>query len=324
MPGMRVPSKRLAPLGERYAAAGLLPPKAELVPGPRLPQPHRRLLVHERDMTSTLERFHKATIRLAVLSRQRRGNRYGREVVLKANGEPVEFGAIVIHLDRLTPAARAMVLAGERPLGAVLQECGIGVTSRPTAFFRVAADAVMARALEVPGGSVLFGRCNELRNARGRTIADIVEILPPAEGTASACEFRQTRIVAFGDTDTAGIVHFANYFRFMEETEHAFYRALGLSVFPRRGERIVGWPRVAASCEYSAPLRFEDEVEIHLSVREKGARSIAYEFIFRHTGAETARGRITVVSVSWDPATRRMKSVPIPRAFDEKIRVAPR
>ena len=36
--------------------------------------------------------------------------------------------------------------------------------------------------------------------------------------------FRTTRLVEFGDTDMAGIVHFANFFRYMESAEHAFLR----------------------------------------------------------------------------------------------------
>ena len=42
--------------------------------------------------------------------------------------------------------------------------------------------------------------------------------------------FRTTRRVEFADTDMAGIVHFANFFRYMEAAEVEFLRARGLSV----------------------------------------------------------------------------------------------
>ena len=45
-----------------------------------------------------------------------------------------------------------------------------------------------------------------------------------------AFEFKLTHRVAFAETDMAGIVHFSNFFRYMENTEHAFYRSLGWSV----------------------------------------------------------------------------------------------
>ena len=45
-----------------------------------------------------------------------------------------------------------------------------------------------------------------------------------------AAEFSISRRVQFAETDMAGVVHFSNYFRWMEEVEHAFFRAVGLSV----------------------------------------------------------------------------------------------
>ncbi len=55
-------------------------------------------------------------------------------------------------------------------------------------------------------------------------------------------------------------------------------------------ETPVGWPRVHAECDYRQPLRFEDEVEIHLLVSEKKSKSLSYVFKFRKlNGPETGR-----------------------------------
>ena len=43
-------------------------------------------------------------------------------------------------------------------------------------------------------------------------------------------EFSLTRRVQFSETDMAGIMHFSNFFKMMEEVEHAFFRSVGLSV----------------------------------------------------------------------------------------------
>src|SRR5690349_17332469 len=114
-------------------------------------------------------------------------------------------------------------------------------------------------------------------------------------------EFKMVHRVEFAETDMAGIVHFANFFRYMEATEHAFFRSLGFSIHTEIGGQRFGWPRVHVSCDYKAPLRFEDEVEVHLKVREKKTRSLTYEFICRKVGSEpameVARGRLTVVCV---------------------------
>jgi YbgC/YbaW family acyl-CoA thioester hydrolase len=142
-----------------------------------------------------------------------------------------------------------------------------------------------------------------------------------------AHEFRMTHRVEFSETDMAGIVHFANFFRYMESTEHAFFRSLGLSIHMQVEGRTVGWPRVHAECDYVQPLRFEDLVEVHLIVREKKSKSLAYEFVFRKlTDAEpveVARGRITAVCVSLDREAGRMRAVDIPERVASCIGVAP-
>ncbi|MGV3721371.1 MAG: acyl-CoA thioesterase [Actinomycetota bacterium] len=142
-----------------------------------------------------------------------------------------------------------------------------------------------------------------------------------------ASEFRMTHRVEFADTDMAGIMHFANFYRFMEATEHAFFRSLGLSIHMEDADRKIGWPRVHTSCDYKQPLRFEDEVEIHLTVREKKSKSLTYEFVFRKPVegrvVEVARGRITAVCVMMDAEAGRMRAVNIPDRIARLIDVLP-
>ena len=142
-----------------------------------------------------------------------------------------------------------------------------------------------------------------------------------------AYEFKFVRRVEFADTDLAGIMHFSNFFRFMEAAEHAFHRSLGFSIHHRQGEQLFGWPRVDAQCQFRRPLRFEDEVEVHVIVKEKDKKSITYEFVFRKLNgeapAEVARGTSTAVCVAFDSATGTMKAAPIPGEIDAAIEVAP-
>lgn len=137
-------------------------------------------------------------------------------------------------------------------------------------------------------------------------------------------EFKLTRRIEFAETDMAGIVHFANFFRMMEATEHAFFRSLGFSIHSHDEGGTTGWPRVSASCDYLRPLRFEDEVEIHLLVAEVRNRSIRYQFIFRKQpdGIEVARGSIAAVCASVDKITGRLMPVLIPERIRDKIHPA--
>src|SRR5262249_23502688 len=135
-----------------------------------------------------------------------------------------------------------------------------------------------------------------------------------------------TRMVEFSETDMAGLMHYSNFFRFMETAEHGFYRSLGFSVNDLNLHPRVGWPRVHASCDYRRPLRFEDQVEIHLLVLEKRNRSLTYQFRFTKLQGsereEAARGKLVIVCVAHAPDGT-MKAVPIPAEIASRIEVAP-
>jgi len=141
-----------------------------------------------------------------------------------------------------------------------------------------------------------------------------------------ACEFKIVRRVEFSETDMAGIVHYSNFFRYMEAAEHAFFRSLGFSIITTLADQPVGWPRVHASCDFKQPLRFEDEVEVHMLVTEKKSKSLSYEFRFRKLNAtppvDVARGKLTVVCVTRD-SHGKMSATQIPKAIADKIELAP-
>src|SRR5262245_28646176 len=93
----------------------------------------------------------------------------------------------------------------------------------------------------------------------------------------------------------AGIVHFANFFRYMEAAEHAYLRACGLSVVAEWEGQPVSFPRVSASCDYLRPARFADVLEILVRVARVGRSSVTYSFEFLKPGETVAQGQITAV-----------------------------
>jgi len=139
-----------------------------------------------------------------------------------------------------------------------------------------------------------------------------------------AYEFRVTRRVEFVETDTAGIVHYSNFFRYMEVAEHGFFRSIGFSIVTTQIEPALGWPCVHAECDYLQPLRFEDEFEVHMLVSEKRSKSLSYLFRFRkldNAPVEIARGKLTVVCITRHNG--KMSAATIPKAIADKIEVAP-
>jgi YbgC/YbaW family acyl-CoA thioester hydrolase len=131
--------------------------------------------------------------------------------------------------------------------------------------------------------------------------------------------FRTTRRVDFVDTDTAQIVHFSNFFRFMESAELDFLHSLGLSVSMETEEgKWIGFPRVSASCDYFRPAKFLDVMDISVRVENIGAKSVSYQFEFFKDGVLLARGQITAVCCRTLPDNR-LESMEIPANIRQKL-----
>jgi acyl-CoA thioester hydrolase len=122
-------------------------------------------------------------------------------------------------------------------------------------------------------------------------------------------EFVYQRRVQFAETDAAGIVHFAVFYRYMEEAEHAMWRDAGLSIESRDSQ--VGWPRISASFEFHRSLRFEDEFEVHIAVVEMASRTMRYACRITRGGETIATGAMKIACVRKRPGLP-MQSMEIP------------
>ena len=130
--------------------------------------------------------------------------------------------------------------------------------------------------------------------------------------------YHTTRRVEWVDTDAAGIIHFASFFRYMEAVEHEMLRARGLSVSVRQQDVLISWPRVSARCEFRGAVRFEDVLDIGVRVTRVGEKSITYQFDFKHEGRDVAEGEITAVCCRILDG-QQPHSIPVPQWFVEKL-----
>jgi len=137
-------------------------------------------------------------------------------------------------------------------------------------------------------------------------------------------EFRHRLRVEFSDTDMARIVHFTRFFHYMEVTEHAFLRSLGVPIHDQLNGRTISWPRGRVECDYKSPLRFGDEFDVHLLVRAIQRCSLTYAFRFsKLDGTLVAQGAATIICVEIDPATEKMSATPIPDSFLQRVEETP-
>jgi len=131
--------------------------------------------------------------------------------------------------------------------------------------------------------------------------------------------FTTNRRVEFCHTDAAGIAHFSAFFTFMEQAEHELLRSVGLSVLMQDGSQTVSWPRVSATCDFVGAAKFEDVLQIDVDIERLGEKSVTYAFLFSHSGADIANGKMTTVCCHIQSGVP-PRSIPIPADISEKLR----
>jgi acyl-CoA thioester hydrolase len=138
-----------------------------------------------------------------------------------------------------------------------------------------------------------------------------------------ATTYTTTRRVEFAETDMAGIMHFSNFYRWMETVEHEYFRSLDISIHMQIDGQHVGWPRLETSCKFKRPLKFEEEATVHLTIEEITTKTITYCFnIEKEENGETlhiAQGKMTTVCVTFESGTGKLTAIPIPEIIREKI-----
>jgi acyl-CoA thioester hydrolase len=115
---------------------------------------------------------------------------------------------------------------------------------------------------------------------------------------------RRRIVIAYADTDAAGIIYFAAWFPWMERLHTEWLAGHGVRFTELAGRCGASVVTRATSCEYLAVVRPYDEVEIAMSVGHLGRRSYRMDYLMTRTGdlAQVARASLTLVGVGADGA----------------------
>jgi YbgC/YbaW family acyl-CoA thioester hydrolase len=125
--------------------------------------------------------------------------------------------------------------------------------------------------------------------------------------------------VEFFETDLAGIVHFANYYRFMEQAEHEFFRSLGLQIHGKSPDGTVfGWPRVAAKCSFKSPAYYGDVLDTRLRVVRLTRRSLTIVYEFQRDGQNLAEGEMKT-AYCIIPTSEELQSAEMPDEYFDQL-----
>lgn len=131
--------------------------------------------------------------------------------------------------------------------------------------------------------------------------------------------FRYTRRINFGETDLAGLVHFSNYFRIIEEAEHAFLESLSIPVIQSGKNGILGMPKASIQCSFRQPLTFRDQAEVLLKISRLGKSSITLEFEVQKAEVLVAEGNFTLVFCTIESSSTEISKEEIPPEWRKRL-----
>lgn len=90
-------------------------------------------------------------------------------------------------------------------------------------------------------------------------------------------------VVKYYECDKMGIVHHANYVRFMEEARVDWMDQLGYGFDQMEADGVVS-PVTAISCNYKSPSTFKDVISIEVKVSEMTALKISFSYTMKVGG----------------------------------------
>jgi acyl-CoA thioester hydrolase len=118
--------------------------------------------------------------------------------------------------------------------------------------------------------------------------------------------------VYYEDTDTGGVVFYANYLKFFERARTEWLRAAGVGQQALTESHRAMFVVKSTAVDYHAPAKLDDELKLSVVVERLGRASVQFfQEAWRVRGSETrllASGRIKVGCVSVDT----FKPCPIP------------
>jgi hypothetical protein len=171
-----------------FPADGLSPAKVRIVAAAAVPEPYRRLLVHEHHMTVALERHYGVPVDLEVLEVQQRGDSYARRLFLRTGWRSgprqapvVMAGVMRVLLGYCGEPVRRAILDARVPLGRILIEHRVLRRVENVAFLRVGLTPSLAAAFRCPRvGVFTYGRL-ALIFCGDEPAVELLEILAPVQ-----------------------------------------------------------------------------------------------------------------------------------------------
>jgi acyl-CoA thioester hydrolase len=128
----------------------------------------------------------------------------------------------------------------------------------------------------------------------------------------SAAEFIWPIRVYYEDTDSGGVVYYANYLKFMERARTEWLRSLGFEQDQLAEQNGIVFAVRKVEMDFISPARFNDALEVKVGIVERKRASMTFrqEITNTSSGRILCSGKVQVASV--DAATFRPRPIPEP------------
>ncbi len=119
--------------------------------------------------------------------------------------------------------------------------------------------------------------------------------------------------VYYEDTDSGGVVYYANYLKFMERARTEWLRSLGFEQDRLLAQEGVIFAVRSVNVGYHLPARFNDALEVTAALSARGGASLTFHQEVRRAddGELLCSGSIKIVCVD----LKSMRATPIPKAI---------
>ncbi|BAQ09319.1 predicted thioesterase [Bacillus sp. OxB-1] len=126
--------------------------------------------------------------------------------------------------------------------------------------------------------------------------------------------------VQWGDTDAAGIVFYPNFYKWMDQATHHFFKSIGFATSILMTEEQIGLPLLETNCKFFRPLVFEDSFTIRTTVVEMRDKVFQFQHRFYKEDELVAEGSEIRAWASF--AGKKPKAVSIPGMVKDKMAAA--
>lgn len=126
----------------------------------------------------------------------------------------------------------------------------------------------------------------------------------------SAKEFIWPVRVYYEDTDSGGVVYYANYLKFMERARTEWLRSLGFEQDRLAEQEGTIFAVRRAEVDFISPARFNDVLEVRVGIvgRKRASMTFRQEIINTSNGRILCSGKVQIACI--DAATFRPRPIP--------------